>query len=703
MKAAVLEREKRVTAGKRMSSLVGKAAEEDDEFWNKHETSIDQDDGSFHESDEDEANRIDVFDSDFNDSESEEDENDDNHENEVVREEKRQQQQQRNNKTKTSSTKRRSSSSVGFDPKKFINNENLNAGLTLNFPGRSTVTPNGNQKRTAAALAARKKAAAVVSTTIKDVVGTNTGKNSNNTSNHTVPSRRSTRPKVTVINTIGTKPARATNNNKGKRKSSAVTITQEELLLEAAQVTEPENERWILGRKRDAELLNEWNHLQKNKLLHLKDSHRTVISKFHSRRGCYNTITFPEMDYVPDILVSSKTTNTNPSRKQPRTERKICVITGKIARYTCPKTNYPYHDLPSFKELRRRHQAGEPIQQLTTTTTTTNKHSLEQKQSNHQNDLKSSTKIENQPDNILSLTTGQNVVKTEPTMDNVPTNDVPKPKQENSSNTTTTATTITKENKPGRKRKANKKEPNKTFTKNTAKKIKDNDSKTSHTITSIATNSSLPSIQSLSSPMENHLKSSNVDAFHKTNTTIASNATHVSTVKKEAVIVSESHTKKANKEEVIPPLNTLKIDSIQIDDNNKYVGTYTTPAINEVVMTANVKEEIFLSGNDEKEENSKPETKPAIIEAKRTCTENDTVAVTKTGDNNRHDSDSSETIHGENNSKSEDSKSLQFSSNRNSYNNASTLTSTTDMIATVLSQYAKLQRTDQEKERNKNQ
>ena len=117
MKAAVLEREKRVTAGKRMSSLVGKAAEEDDEFWSKHETSIDQDDGSFHESDEEEANRVDVFDSDFNDSESEEDEDETKkmnieNEKELLREEKKQ--KQRSNKAKTNSTKRRS---LLFDPK----------------------------------------------------------------------------------------------------------------------------------------------------------------------------------------------------------------------------------------------------------------------------------------------------------------------------------------------------------------------------------------------------------------------------------------------------------------------------------------------------------------------------------------------------------------------------------------------------------
>ena len=61
---AVQERERRSTAGSRMTSLVGQAAKDDDEFWN-HSTWLEEEDGSFHESDEDSDARRDTFDYDY--------------------------------------------------------------------------------------------------------------------------------------------------------------------------------------------------------------------------------------------------------------------------------------------------------------------------------------------------------------------------------------------------------------------------------------------------------------------------------------------------------------------------------------------------------------------------------------------------------------------------------------------------------------
>ncbi len=83
--SATVQRERRTTAGKRMTSLVGKALEKDESFWN-HDTwaakgsgangGDGEDDGSdsgndsCRESDEDSELRQDEFESDFNDSES---------------------------------------------------------------------------------------------------------------------------------------------------------------------------------------------------------------------------------------------------------------------------------------------------------------------------------------------------------------------------------------------------------------------------------------------------------------------------------------------------------------------------------------------------------------------------------------------------------------------------------------------------------
>ena len=53
-----------------MSSLVGKAAADNDEFWN-HSTWVEDEDGSFHESDEESDARMDTVDSDVDETEDE--------------------------------------------------------------------------------------------------------------------------------------------------------------------------------------------------------------------------------------------------------------------------------------------------------------------------------------------------------------------------------------------------------------------------------------------------------------------------------------------------------------------------------------------------------------------------------------------------------------------------------------------------------
>lgn len=103
MPSAVLERSRRATAGKRLASLIGQAAEDDDAFWSHKiwsegrggfssrkekddnssggsgsgESSDESDgEGSYHASDEDSAAAVDQFDSDFDESESSSDEED---------------------------------------------------------------------------------------------------------------------------------------------------------------------------------------------------------------------------------------------------------------------------------------------------------------------------------------------------------------------------------------------------------------------------------------------------------------------------------------------------------------------------------------------------------------------------------------------------------------------------------------------------
>jgi len=72
------------------------------------------------------------------------------------------------------------------------------------------------------------------------------------------------------------------------------------------------------------------------------------------------------MDFIPDILVSwrHKIEEDTKERRGPKSCRDDrCIITGKIARYRDPKTGKTYHDVTAFKELRRRLEAGEPLEQ----------------------------------------------------------------------------------------------------------------------------------------------------------------------------------------------------------------------------------------------------------------------------------------------------------------------------------------------------
>jgi len=159
--------------------------------------------------------------------------------------------------------------------------------------------------------------------------------------------------------------------------------TQEELILESIKSTEIENSKWINARKRTKEEV-----AQSEKAAGAKKSslNQKPISRFHSRRGCNNTLTFMDMDHLPEILtrrhasscrsgnlgdsactvaspkrrrLGSSTSETSESEQVAEKNHEKCVITGKIARYRDPKTMLGYHDLDSYKEIRRRLEAGE--------------------------------------------------------------------------------------------------------------------------------------------------------------------------------------------------------------------------------------------------------------------------------------------------------------------------------------------------------
>lgn len=135
--------------------------------------------------------------------------------------------------------------------------------------------------------------------------------------------------------------------NHNKRK-----YAREELLIEAANVNGADNQQWIMSRKR-VEQMSDSMESKEECGGRLGGDFKTA-EKVNSRRGCYNTLTFPEMDLVPEILQRNNNKDTDKTSRR----EQHCVITGLRAHYWDPLTKAPYFDANAFKELRRRRAMG---------------------------------------------------------------------------------------------------------------------------------------------------------------------------------------------------------------------------------------------------------------------------------------------------------------------------------------------------------
>jgi len=401
-----MERQRRATAGKRLTFLTGQAAENDDAFWGHETWKEDSDEGneSFHSSDEDSELQRDEFDSDFDESESdheaEEEEAGAAEEQELLDSERKKKKRKgtymeissagRNLLVKQQPMAKRTKYTKG---NRAIG-DGLNAGIVLNLPPptpSAVATAAGGAGSSAVAGVALKPAPIaanqqqlLLTTVSSSGAGAGTGTGTEGPAPAVASKHSPTRAKSTgatttlaatrkrrnatsaygpreraVKQTVDTSKPKASPTASGaatKKKQPKETHSQEDLIVEAVQETEPENLRWLLGRKRyQAEKDKEATPREK------RGSGHTVIEKFVSRRGYPNTITFPNMDHVPALLVPKKP-EAAAAAKQKRPPKK-CVVTGKTARYRDPKTGMGYHDAAAFKELRRRHAAKEPLDQ----------------------------------------------------------------------------------------------------------------------------------------------------------------------------------------------------------------------------------------------------------------------------------------------------------------------------------------------------
>ena len=356
-----MEREKSKTAGRRMNTLVGDALDQDEQFWD-HSTWKEKDDeisdadGSYDVADEAKEDVVDRFDSDFNDSESSEDENDGEG---AIEDDLRNVKRKSVYSDPTATRKLKSGSKMYKKDKRGVRRhvmagEGINAGLVLGMPGKNKpiVTTNVSAK-----ISQNSVPNSNGSSSLADLKSTRSIRKSQRIQQVMIPSRRSRRANTVV------KSEAAQTNQKIKEKASLERrgtakpkrqrkkYTQEKLLVEAATKTEPQNEMWLLNRRRDQAMAE----TEAGNALASKTA-MSFRARFHSRRGCLNTLTFPSVDLMPKILKGQKK-----EARQKKRKKEVCVITGKLGRYRDPKTGMCYHDSVAFKELRRRHDAKEPL------------------------------------------------------------------------------------------------------------------------------------------------------------------------------------------------------------------------------------------------------------------------------------------------------------------------------------------------------
>jgi len=448
VKAAVLERSRRATAGKRMASLVGKAQDDDDTFWSHSiwseagggfadkgsrkrrreeegesssgseaeggsgdEGSVSDGEGSYRMSDEDPDVAVDKFDSDFDESESEDEGDEGDGEEQDLRAEERREAVSKRKKNqrlgvplKASAGRELMKKKTGKMTRRGPLGEGWNNGLVLNWP-----PPSGG----AAPVVAKPGAAAPMHTQILDskstAIPSAQGSASMPVTSQAKPLHSPSKPAIEWAQIAQTRfvpsPSRnlrmgttfppapsakpalkrqiAATSTERKKKSKNRQFTQEELILESIKSTEMENAKWLSSRKRgkdEAAQLEKATNSKKSTLSH-------KVSRFRSRRGCSNILTFMDMDHLPAIFTRrhvppSRSANfgdtsscggspskrrrldrsaseTSESAQAPDNNRAKCVITGKIARYRDPKTMLGYHDIDAYKEIRRRLEAGE--------------------------------------------------------------------------------------------------------------------------------------------------------------------------------------------------------------------------------------------------------------------------------------------------------------------------------------------------------
>ncbi|XVF23143.1 hypothetical protein REPUB_Repub13aG0012400 [Reevesia pubescens] len=286
-----LDRASRPTRGKRMTKLLDEENEDDELFWNQEAFKEDENDASY----EEEAEVADVFDSDFDEDEPEPDEEVENEADERVHTKKR-----------------------------------------LIVPGKASM----KKKK-------KKKVLSKLDGASKDE---NLTQNPTSPQHHDIPDdaegeriiRKSTRTSVIVRqaerDAIRAALQATMKPIKRKKEGEEKRITQEEMLLEAAQTE-------IMNLRNLERVLAREEEVKKRAIIH-KAVYSGPQIKYVSKDGSSYLEFSKGLSFHSDLSTISL----------PYPEKAMCAVTGLPAKYRDPKTGLPYATKEAFKIIRERFQ-----------------------------------------------------------------------------------------------------------------------------------------------------------------------------------------------------------------------------------------------------------------------------------------------------------------------------------------------------------
>ncbi|KAI3832605.1 hypothetical protein MKW98_002151 [Papaver atlanticum] len=304
----LLERASRATRGKRMTKLLDEELEEDELFWNQDALKEEEDDINYKEEGEDDA---DVFDSDFDEDEPEPDEEGAN------------------------------DADLREKPKKKLlppGGKTLAKRMNL-FPGK-TLRKKTTKKKSLSQLEKssddededsprKQQTSPPEHHDVHDDIegGERTVRKSTRTS---VVVRQAEREAIRAAMQATTKPIKRKKEGEEKR------MTQEEMLLEAAQTE-------IMNLRNLERVLAREEEVKKRAVVH-----KSVFSGPQTRYFSRDGQSF--IEFNNGISFQSEICATTPSYPQ----KAVCAVTGFPAKYRDPKTGLPYATKEAFKIIRER-------------------------------------------------------------------------------------------------------------------------------------------------------------------------------------------------------------------------------------------------------------------------------------------------------------------------------------------------------------